>query len=184
MAWWQEIIKNYRARQGNFSKADPSHVRHKKARPKTGRAKKGRALNPSAGLTRFTNKYLYNNYVDLLYVSLSVFTYLYVILSALTFAFQENGPYLLAYSLDALSEPYLGALAIYVLVKEIERRNLSKEDCKKRRGELFVIIWLSFLFAATAITYFSDVYNLNEIYQTIVTNSLAAIIIRIGSLLR
>lgn len=177
MAWWQEIIKNYRAGPRISAKA--------KARARASRSKAGKAKSLSAGLTRATQKYFYDNFVDLLYVSLSVFTYLYILLSAITFAFQGKGPAgLLAYAMDTLSEPYLGALAIYVLVKEIERRRLGGKDYKRRRGELFVVLWLSFLLSATFVTFFSDSYHLNKIYQTIVTNSLAAMIIRIGSLLR
>ena len=165
MAWWQEITENYRARR-----RERETYREKKTF--------------SVGLNRVFKTYLYDNFVDFLYISLSVFPYLYIVLSAITFAYQDEGPHLLAYAMEALSEPYLGALAIYVLVKEIERRKLPPEEKPRRRGELFVTVWLMFLIVATTVTYFSEFYHLNGIYQAIVTNSLAAVIIRIGSLLR
>jgi hypothetical protein len=165
MAWWSDIIENYEARR--------------KARDR----KTPRLPGFSLGFKETIRSFLHENFVDFLYLSLSVFTYLYILLSFVTFVFQEHGPHLLAYTMETLSEPYLGALAMYVLVKEIELRRMGKDQTKKR-GELFVTVWLAFLVVATTATYLFEAFALNEIYQTIVTNSLAAVIIRMGSLLR
>ncbi|MBI2035950.1 MAG: hypothetical protein HYT12_04725 [Candidatus Liptonbacteria bacterium] len=165
MAWWTALIIKNRSKDVQSA------------------GSQGEVKTFSIDFSRVIKGYLYENFIDVLYISLSVFTYLYVLLSIITFVLQDEAAKLLIYAMEALSEPYLGALAIYVLVKEVERRKLPN-NAGKRRGELFVIIWLTFLLSASAITYFSDFYELNGIYQTILTNSLAAVIIRIGSLLK
>ncbi len=165
MAWWTDLITKYRSEESQNSE-------------------QGEAKSFSLDFRRVIKNYLYDNFLDVLYISLSVFTYLYVLLSIITFVLQDEAAKLLVYVMEALSEPYLGALAIYVIVKQLELRKQQSLSRGGRRGELFVLIWLTFLLSATTITYFSEYYNLNEIYQTILKNSLAAMIIRIGSLLR
>lgn len=127
-------------------------------------------------------QYLYDNFVDILYFVLSVLTYVYLGLTIVTFFFHSYVPSSFPGIIEALSEPYLGALGIYVVVREIERR--KGRMIRKPWGELFAIIWFLFFVAATFLTYFSDQYHINMIYKTVVTNALAALIIRIGTLLR
>jgi len=127
-------------------------------------------------------EYIYENFIDILYFILSIFTYFYLGLSVIAFFFQKTVPPILPYIIDTLSEPYLGALGIYVILKEIERRR--GRFLKMRQGEVFAIFWFCFLVAATLLTYFSPYYHLNIVYKTVVTNSLAALIIRIGTMLR
>lgn len=130
---------------------------------------------------RALKQYLYENFIDLLYVFLSIFTYFYLGISIVAFFFPAGLPPSIPYIIDILSEPYLGALGVYVVVKEIERR---RGHIKKRRGELFATLWFVFLMVATFLTYFSEQYQLSQVYKNIATNALAALIIRIGTLLR
>lgn len=126
--------------------------------------------------------YIYDNFLDILRFFLGVFTYLYLGLTIVTFFLGPTAPKSFPYIVDALSEPYLGALGIYVVIKEIERRRGKKIE--KPMLELFAIIWLLFLITATALTFFSEKYPPNIVYKVVVTNALAALIIRIGTLLR
>lgn len=131
---------------------------------------------------RAIKTYFYENTLDLLYRLLTIFTYLYLGLSIATFFFPSFVPKSFPYIIDTLSEPYLGVLGIYVIVREIELRR--GKILQKRRGELFTAIWFLFFITATLLTFFTEGYYLNNVYKTVVTNALAALIIRIGTLLR
>lgn len=127
-------------------------------------------------------KYIKERFVDFLYFFLSIFTYLYLGLTIITFFFEPYVPSALPIAVETLSEPYLGALGIYVVVKEIERRR--GRHISYRWGDLFAALWIIFLVTATILTYVSEHYYVSAIYKTIVTNALAALIIRIGTILR
>jgi len=131
---------------------------------------------------RAFRQYLYDHFIDILYFILSIFTYLYLAVSVATFFFEKYVPRAFPDIIDILSEPYLGALGVYVVVKEIERRR--GRLIKKRRGELFAVAWFFFLVVATLLTYFSAEYHFTSVYKTVVTNALAALIIRLGTLVR
>lgn len=162
MAWWTHLLFFRRYPENNI--VEPKEE------------------NLFAGFRRAFRRHLYDNFVDVLYFLLSVFTYLYLGFSIITFFFQKQVPKSFPYIIDTLSEPYLGALGIYVVVKEIERRR--GREIRKHWGELLATIWFLFFVAATILTYFSEQYQLGGVYKTVVTNALAAIIIRIGTLLR
>lgn len=128
------------------------------------------------------HEYLKENFVDLLYYVLSIFTYFYLAAVILVFFFEYSFPPAFPYIVDTLSEPYLGALGVYVVVKEIERRR--GRQIRRRWGELFAHIWIIFLICASLAVYFSEYYHLSPLYQTVVTNALAALIIRIGTIIK
>lgn len=138
--------------------------------------------NLAERVRRVIREYLKDNFVDILYHLLSVFTYFYLAAIILVFFFEKNLPHAIPFIVDTLSEPYLGALGVYVVVKEIERRR--GRQIKRRLGELFAHIWIMFLIAASTAVYFSDYYHLTPLYQTVITNALAALIIRIGTLIK
>lgn len=135
-----------------------------------------------ASFGRAVRQFFYNNLVEILYVILSFFTYFYLLFSIVTFFFEKSVPPYFPRIIETLSEPYLGVLGIYVVVRELERR---KGLIKKRTwGELFAVIWFFFFVAASFLTFFSEHYHLSTIYKTVVTNALAAVIIRVGILIR
>lgn len=125
---------------------------------------------------------IYDNFIDFLYLALSLFTYLYLSVSVFVFFFNSASPKILRYLVEATSEPYLGALAIYLIVKELEHRR--SQPTHRRHGEFFVSVWFVFFVCATILTLFSEQYQLDGIYKTIVTNSFAAVIIHAATLLR
>jgi len=135
-----------------------------------------------AYLQRALKRYLYEHIIDLLYFFLSIVTYSYLALSAVTFFFEKQVPKFFPNIIEIFSEPYLGVLGIYVVVKEIERRRGKVEP--RTWSELFAILWFGFFIVATVLTYYSDNFEVSEVYKTVVTNSLAAIIIRLGTILR
>ncbi len=131
---------------------------------------------------RVLREYFRKNLIDFLYLVLSLFTYIYLALSILTFFFEKSVPDFLPKTIEILSEPYLGVLGVYVVVREIERR---RGHIKQRTwGELFAIIWFFFFIVASFLTFFSLEYHANAIYKTVVTNALAAVIIRLGMIIR
>ena len=131
---------------------------------------------------RVLKNYFYEKLTEILYFLLATITYLYLALSIVTFFFDKYVPQIFPFIISTLSEPYLGVLGVYVVVKEINKRR--GKMAPKHWGELFVGLWFMFFITATLLTIFSEHYYTNAIYKTIVTNSLAALIIRIGTLLR
>ncbi len=120
--------------------------------------------------------------VDWLFWILGVFTYLY--LAALAFAFfqhLEEGPSLLFFLLDALQEPYLGAVGVYVILKEIRKRRRSHPSLYL--GEIFVLLWLVLFLVAALTALFSPNYRIDASFKIILVNSLAVAVIYIGSII-
>lgn len=117
--------------------------------------------------------------IDWLYILLWVFTYLYLGALAIFFFANLKGtiPVLFVF-LDALQEPYLGALGVYVVLKEIRKRRYSHPS--RYLGEVFVIFWF-LLLAFSTIAVWIGAHTFDAAYKIIFTNSLAALIIFIGS---
>ena len=92
---------------------------------------------------RAIRHHIRENLLDILYYVLAIFTYLYLALAIATFFFTERVPAAFPHIVDILSEPYLGALGIYVVVKEMEKRR--GRPFLKHWGELFAFIWFAFL---------------------------------------
>jgi len=185
MAWWTDIlfVKKYLAdRRGNILRGESFLASLNRAsRPKF--VNSGRSIVSKFSVRkRILKQYLHENLVDLLYIILSIFTYLYLGLTIVAFFFQKYVSPSFSEIIEAFSEPYLGALGIYVIVKEIERRR--GKTVRSRWGEMFAVIWFVFFISATILTYLSDEFVFSGIYKTVVTNALAALIIRIGTLLR
>lgn len=131
---------------------------------------------------RVVKDYLYEHLLEILYLGLGIITYVYLVLSIITFFFESDLPQSFSNIIEIFSEPYLGVLGIYVVVKEIERRR--GRPIQKRWGDLFAVVWFVFLVSATLLTYFSEYYHVDALYKTVVTNAMAALIIRIGTILR
>lgn len=117
--------------------------------------------------------------LDRLYVWLGVFTGLYLAASAIEFFSNLHYIYpIIERLLDAFSEPYLGALAIYVVLKEIRKHRGASSA---RHGERFVIAWLTLLGITTVVVAATNVYRFDISYQLIISNSLASLMIYLGS---
>lgn len=162
MTWWTHLLF-FRKDLGEQNKEEPEKD------------------NFFAYLSRALKSYLREYAIDILYVFLTIGTYVYYVFSIITFFFEKSLPNLFPQIVETLSEPYLGVLGVYVVVKEVERR--KGKITKRSWGDLFATFWFFFLVAATLSTYLG--YNeTNEIYKTVVTNALAAMIIRIGVIVR
>ncbi|MBI2122446.1 MAG: hypothetical protein HYT98_05020 [Candidatus Sungbacteria bacterium] len=120
--------------------------------------------------------------VDWLYYGLGIFTYCYLAILSVFFFLNLDGLYPVVFIfLDALQEPYLGALGVYVLLKEVRKRRRAYPS--RYFGELFVVLWVAILFFATLAILVSDNFHFGETYRIIFINSVAAVIILIGSLI-
>ena len=120
--------------------------------------------------------------VDWLYKILGAFTYLYLTALSIFFfgSFSERLSWVFVF-IDALQEPYLGALGIYVILKEVRKRR--RDYPSLYRGELFVILWVIILAVATLTVVVSPIHKFDEVYKVIFTSSLAAVVIYIGGLI-
>lgn len=119
--------------------------------------------------------------IDQLYFWLGVFTNLYLIVIAVEFFSNLYFRYpQLEILLDALSEPYLGSLAVYTVLKEIRKRRPGGL-VSLHRGEWFVAAWLVLLVLTTVAVIFSKGYYFDLMYKLVLTNSLASLMIYIGS---
>jgi hypothetical protein len=118
----------------------------------------------------------------LFYFLLSFFSYFFIItLSVLYFgSLWEEYPRL-AFVVSAMSEPYMGALAIYTILKEYRKKTFQFGGM--HRGEVFVIIWALMLVSAVALTMFTDRYMIGEPLRILISNSTAVILIYIGGLI-
>ncbi|MBI4114851.1 MAG: hypothetical protein HY445_03350 [Candidatus Niyogibacteria bacterium] len=161
MAWWTHILFI----NGNNSS----------------RRKRGGILNATYSIAQ---SYLKARVIDILYVAFAIFTYLYIFLSAISFFFHDKTPSAILFLIEALSDPYLGALGLYIVIRDIERRRKTKNKKKKSKSELFVPLWVFFLVCASLFLFFVPNEVLHGLYKIIVTNAVAAVIMRIGIMLR
>ncbi|QQG44909.1 MAG: hypothetical protein HYW89_02750 [Candidatus Sungiibacteriota bacterium] len=120
--------------------------------------------------------------VDWIFVFLGAFTYMYLALLAVVFfgKLTDDLPQLRSL-LDSLQNPYFGALAVYVILKEIRKRKRSYPS--RYLGELFVVLWTIFGAAATLLAFVSPRYDFDSFLLTILSNTLVVILIYIGGVL-
>lgn len=125
---------------------------------------------------------IYNQAIDWLYLVLATFTYIYFFAIAALF-FTKRGGYfsVLTRALDALSEPYLGTVGIYTILKEIRKRRFGTES--KHGGEFFVFMWSALLAVASLLVIFSKSYVFDEIAGLILATGLAVFVIYLGGLI-
>ena len=120
--------------------------------------------------------------IDWLYLGLGGFTHLYGITLSVLFISRGGGQWpVLDGMLDALQEPYLGGLGIYVVLKELRKRTSHVKS--RHSGEYFVAAWLGLLVLATLLVIFSLDYRFDDIYKIIITNSLATGLIYLGGVI-
>ncbi len=118
--------------------------------------------------------------LDHLHNWLRLFTTLYLFAITLEFFSLIHVEYpVLENILDALSEPYLATLGVYVVLKEIQKRKEGRLSIY--HGERFVWTWLTLLFLTTVSVLFTDAYRFDTSYRLIVSNSMASLMIYIGS---
>lgn len=118
--------------------------------------------------------------VDWIYYFLGVSTYVYLVLLAVLFfgqmAEQWSRLFLI---LDGFQNPYLAALGIYVVLKEVRKR--GRQYPSRYFGELFVILWFLFSLAVTIAAWLSVKYSFNEVSSLILQNSLVVALIYLGA---
>ncbi|MEK7560154.1 MAG: hypothetical protein AAB522_02550 [Patescibacteria group bacterium] len=120
--------------------------------------------------------------VDALYFWLGIFTYLYFFTIAFFYlaglSFYDS---FTAKIVSSLAEPYLGAVAIYTILKEARKRN--KNIPPRHLGEIFVILWLLLLLSATFLALFTKIYVFDETLGLIIKLALSSGIIYIGGII-
>src|SRR3989338_2824522 len=117
--------------------------------------------------------------VDWLYAVLGAFTYIYMAMLAGFFFLNLTDEYPRVFAiLGALQEPYLGGVGVYVILKEIRKRYHNHPS--HYTGELFVVLWVLMLAAASLFAIFSTAYGFDNVFKIIFTNSLAVLVIFIG----
>lgn len=118
--------------------------------------------------------------VDWIYYLLGASTYVYLVLLAVLFFGQMVEQWFkLLLVLDGFQNPYLGALGIYVVLKEMRKR--GRKYPSKYFGELFVVLWFSLLAVMTVAIWISAEYNFNEAYNLVLQNSLVVGLIYLGA---
>ncbi|MBI5045616.1 MAG: hypothetical protein HZC14_01250 [Candidatus Niyogibacteria bacterium] len=126
-------------------------------------------------------KALFQEMLDVLFFFLGIFTYFYFFsLAWLYFGKSWDEHKLLAFFVNALSEPYLGAVAMYTILKEYRKKSGRLEHLHK--GEFFVACWAVFLVLALLFTIFSDQYVIGLPLKIIMTNSVTVVLIYVGSI--
>lgn len=124
----------------------------------------------------------FKNAVDALYFWLGMFTYLYFFLAGFLYlagvSFFEN---ISTKIIQALAEPYLGAVAIYTILKETRKRKASTPS--RHWGEVFVILWIALLLLSSAVALFSKTYVFNDTLELIIKLALSVGIIYVGGVI-
>lgn len=114
--------------------------------------------------------------IDMMFWILGGFTHAYYWSTMFLFFSERGGNYHAAIGImEALSEPYLGALGVYVILKEIRKRKIILES--RHYGEVFVWLWILLFIPTAALVYFTPHYKFDEIMKLIITNTLASAII-------
>jgi len=136
----------------------------------------------SADLTESVKDIIYNSFLSSLYFLLSILTYGYLFFLIFIFFFQNDSvaSRIFLKLAESVAEPYLGLIGVYLFVKEIRRR---RGFGRKGFGEIFVALWLLLFFISSFLVFFSQKYHFGPVYNLILTNSLATIIIRLGTVL-
>lgn len=129
------------------------------------------------------SEFLKNHSLDILYGFFGFITHAYLAVILLSFFLQDYIPETLIRLADSLSEPYLGVIGIYLVLKEVRIRT-GKLVPHRILGEAFVAVWVILLFVSSLLTFLSESYHVDDVYRLIITNSLASVIIRIGTLFR
>ncbi len=120
--------------------------------------------------------------VDILFFWLGLFTDFYLVsLAILFFGHGGHVASVMVSVLDAFQEPYLGALGVYVVLKEIRKRR--KQLPSQHYGEFFIFFWMLLLGVSSIAVWFFNGYYFDEVYKLIITNSLASAIIYIGGII-
>lgn len=119
--------------------------------------------------------------VDILYYALGVFTSLYFF-SAI-YLFFTSGPYheIAVKIFGALSEPYFGSVGIYVILKEVRKRQSKTKS--KHLGEYFVYSWLVLFLIALGFILFSPNYYFDDLMGAITTTTLVSLVIYTGGVI-
>lgn len=121
----------------------------------------------------------FRNTIDALYFWLGIFTYLYLFLVGFLylggFSFYES---LSTKIIQSLAEPYLGAVAIYTILKETKKRKVGAPS--RHWGEIFVILWILLFLVSSFAALFSDFYVFNNTLKLIITIALSIGIIYVG----
>ena len=118
--------------------------------------------------------------LDRLYLLLGRFTSLYLLAVIIDFFTNLHTLYpAIDQILEALTEPYIAALGIYVVLKEIRRSQHDKLSF--HRGEFFVLAWAVLLIVSTCAIVFTSRYEFDTTYRAIISSSITSLIIYIGS---
>lgn len=141
--------------------------------------------SPSSGqfsLKKAITKALAESAVDFLYYIVGFFTFIYFWAAVYLF-FSSSGAYhdIAVRIFDSLSEPYLGSVGIYVILKEIRKRSSKTES--KHFGEYFVYSWLILLFIAIIMVWVSPNYHFDDLMGAITTVTLASLVIYTGGII-
>lgn len=137
--------------------------------------------NGKLGWKKAIMKTLAESAVDFLYYIVGFLTSLYFLLAVYLF-FIGGGKYheIAVKIFGALSEPYLGAVGIYVILKEIRKRSLRTKS--KHFGEFFVLAWTLLFLLSAVLTIFTSEFIFDDLTSAIVTVTLALIVIYTGGL--
>ena len=116
---------------------------------------------------------------DWLYFLLGLFTYFYLVLITF-FYFVRLAPFFpqTFHVLDAIAEPYLGAVAAYTILKELRKR---KGVRRHYHGGWFVAAWMLLFVSGVSLAFFSSAYAYDDTLHVIITNSLGVLVIWVGS---
>ena len=119
--------------------------------------------------------------VDLVYLFLGLFTYIYLFAAFIIYfgSYEVNSIFVKTF--ETLAEPYLGGVAIYVVLKESRKR--LRRLGSRHRGENFVLLWAFLITLSIFAASVFEQYTYNGVLSTIIKDGLAVILIYAGSII-
>ena len=154
MSWWLNIIEYLRS-------------------PENGRDNNGFSLR------KIITRAIAESAVDFLYYAVGFFTSAYFLSAAYLLFIGAGRHHEIAVKIfNALSEPYLGSVGIYVILKEIRKRNLRVKS--KHFGEYFVLAWSTLFLISIGLVIWSPNFTFDILISAITTITLALVVIYTG----
>ena len=154
MAWWLNIIEYLRNSENGQNNKDFS-------------------------LKKIITRAIAESAVDFLYYAVGFFTSVYFLIAVYLF-FWRGGIYhdVAVRIFDSLSEPYLGSVGIYVILKEIRKR--YNKVPSRHFGEYFVLAWSALFLISGILVFYTSGFSFDNLMGAITTITLALVVIYTG----
>ncbi len=159
MAWWYNLVQYW----------------------KWAKSRNGNGNGGSMSVRLAVYSAVFESTVDFIFYIIGIYTWIYFLSFVYLFFIDQSFHHdTYVKIVDALTEPYLGAVGIYAILKEIRKR---RGVPSRHFGEFFVFSWLALMLGALGAVIFSSAFYFNDLMSDIITIGLALLVIYIGGII-